>query len=354
MSRESLEPMIKVLIVDDSATIREFLNQMLSADEDFKIVGEGTDGDEAVRLVPEIRPDVVIMDICMHKMDGFEATRLIMEENPVPIVIFSTLLAPGQMENTFKALNAGAVAALEKPKGPGHPDFERMSAKLLQTVKLMSEIKVVRRSRKHGTRPSAQRDEPGKKSKPDSTKIDLVAIGASTGGPPVLRQIIANLPREFKPPVVVVQHIAPGFLEGLVEWLRTETSRPIRIPENGERIRENCVYFAPDDSHLEVLSTTRLALRDGPPIHGVRPSVSRLFESVARHHGARATGVLLTGMGKDGAQALKEMKEKGAVTIAQDKESSVVHGMPGEAIKIGAAEMVCSPEEVSDFLSTLV
>ncbi|MBW1988134.1 MAG: chemotaxis-specific protein-glutamate methyltransferase CheB [Deltaproteobacteria bacterium] len=349
---------IRVLVVDDSATARAALQQILATDEQFLVVGVAEDGSEAVQMVPATRPDVVIMDIHMRDMDGFEATRLIMEQNPVPIVILSTLVSPDRMENTFRALDAGAVAALEKLKGPGHPDFPRTAAKLLTTIKLMSEVKVVRRSRQTGKAPvpAAQEKSLVTPSGGDAEALlrgretKLVAMGASTGGPPVLREILSSLPANFPVPIVVVQHITPGFLDGMVQWLSRECSLAVRIAGHGEAAEAGTVYFAPDGRHLGIDKNGRLVLSDAPPVNGLKPSVSWFFFSFFEAYGPRSTGVLLTGMGKDGSLELKELKDRGAVTIAQDKESSVVHGMPGYAICMGGASLVCSPGEIAEFL----
>jgi len=340
--------MIRVLIVDDSPVSREYLKHIFSTDENISVVGVAKDGKEAVSLVQIIRPDVVTMDIQMPRMDGYEATRRIMEVYPVPIVVVSTSMIPEQVENTFRAIKAGAVAAVEKPRGPGHPDSERMAAKVLQTVRLMSEVKVVRRFASGNRMPESVSE----KFKADIRQdIKIAAIGASTGGPPVLRTVLSNLTEGFSIPILVVQHIAPGFLQGMVEWLGKETWLNVKISEHGERVRGGYVYFAPDGYHLGISGKGEIHLSGDAPINGLQPSVSYLFRSVADSFGPRALGVILTGMGKDGASELKIMRDKGAITVAQSKESSVVHGMPGEAIRLEAAEHILSPEDIADFLS---
>lgn len=360
--------MIKVLIVDDSPTIREYLRHIISTDEELKVVGVARDGDEAVRLVQETNPDVVTMDIQMPRMDGYEATRKIMEVHPVPIVVISSTLDPEQVSDTFRAIKAGAVAAMEKPRGPGHPESDRMVAKIIQTVKLMSEVRVVKRFRT-ATRRTDQRvvrelpksvsacpDRSGgiRNIRPLSREVKVVAIGASTGGPPVIRTILSTLPEDFPVPILLVQHIAPGFLQGMVDWLNKETALSVQISKHGERVRAGHVYFAPDGYHTGISRIGEILLSKDSPVNGLRPSVSHLFQSVAGTFGKRAAGVLLTGMGKDGASELKQMREAGAITIAQDKESSVVHGMPGEAIKLDAVEHVLSPQGIADFLCQFI
>jgi two-component system chemotaxis response regulator CheB len=187
-----------------------------------------------------------------------------------------------------------------------------------------------------------------------TTAIKMVAIGASTGGPPVLQTLLSSLPKQFSVPVLIVQHIAAGFLPGLVEWLSQVTYFPIRIPAHGDLLLPGHAYLAPDGFHLGVERGPRAVLSQAPPENNLRPAVSHLFRSVAETLGNQAVGVLLTGMGKDGAAELKMLRDKGAITIAQDKESSAVHGMPGEAIQLGAATHVLSPERIVEALVKLV
>lgn len=346
--------MKKVLIVDDSLTFREYLKSVVDADEELKVVGTARDGLEAVRLVEMEHPDIVSMDMHMPRMNGFEATQKIMEVHPVPIVIISSSFVPAQVENTFRAIKAGAVAVVEKPKGPGSPEAKAAISKIIKTLKLMSEVKVVKRFSPEKQVPSRQeiRNKMACGAKP--CDIKAVAIGASTGGPAVIRTILSNLDNGFDVPILVVQHIAPGFLNGMVEWLGKETMLPIRIPLHGESIARKQVYFAPDGFHMGVNEKKEIVLGRESPVNGLKPSVSYLFDSVANVFGRKAIGVLLTGMGRDGATELKMMKDKGGVTIVQDKDSSVVHGMPGEAIKLDGASYVLSPDEISSFLNSLV
>jgi len=343
----------RVLIVDDSLTAREYLKHIINKDENLSVVAMARDGQEAVSLVRQNHPDVVTMDIHMPRMDGYEATRKIMEIHPVPVVIVSSTRNPRSVEKTFQAMQAGAVASIEKPKGPGHPDADRMIAELIKTVKLMSEVKVVRRFAKYAAPKSVHKISPKAEIRPQPGQIELVAIGASTGGPPVIRTILSGLSGGFPFPILIVQHIASGFLQGMVEWLGKETPFPVQIPANGERVMGGKVYFAPDGYHMGVTARGEIVLSNSSKENGLRPAVSYLFRSVAKTYGQRAMGVLLTGMGKDGALELKEMKKKGAITIAQDKESSVVFGMPAEAVKLGAADYILAPEEIARFLTTI-
>jgi len=347
--------MVRVLVVEDSPVVREFLLHILGSDPDIEVVGTAETGEEALEAVERIRPDVITMDVHMPKMNGFDTTRRIMETRPTPIVIVSGTLDVAETASVFRALEAGALAVLPRPSGIGHPEHQRSAADFVQTVKLMSEVKVVRRwprLRPGVTLPVASLSA---KIQPRTTQTEsrLIAIGASTGGPPVLRMILSALPKDFPFPVLIVQHIAAGFTQGFVEWLAQSSNLPVQLPVHGQPVVPGWVYVAPDGFHMTVAIDGRIWLNTDEPENGLRPSVSCLFRSVAKAYGRRAIGVLLTGMGKDGALELKSMKELGAVTIAQDKETSVVHGMPGEAISLGGATHVLPPEKISILLTSL-
>ncbi|MFQ5631445.1 MAG: chemotaxis protein CheB, partial [bacterium] len=294
-------------------------------------------------------------DINIPNMNGFETTRRILEIRSVPIVVVTASKDPKDVEHTFKAMEVGAVAVLEKPPGFGHPDFEKLSRKLAKTVKLMAEVKVVtRRPRSSSARQAASVSKASESPAKPASKIEMVAIGASTGGPVALHKILLGLPADFPAPILIVQHIAEGFNQGLVDWLNSSSKLNIHIGNNNEFIKPGNCYLAPDGFQMTVQKYGRIVLTTDPPEYGLRPSVSYMFRSVAAVYGARAVGVLLTGMGRDGAQELKLMRERGAITIAQDKATSVVHGMPGEAIKIGAARYVLPVDAIADKLKILV
>ena len=347
--------MINVLIVDDSAVVRQHLKDVLESDKDIRVMGTAKDGEEAVRFVQEKKPDVITMDINMPNMNGFEATRKIMETNPVPIVIVTASYDRSDVEKSFHSMEAGALAIIEKPFGKGHPHSKETQNDLVQTVKLMSEVKVVRRWKRERERQSEAIDKKvsDKGLKKRDKKIKIVAIGASTGGPPIIQTILSGLKKGYPAPILVVQHISKGFLEGLVEWLRQSTGLPVHIAKHGEELLPGHIYFARDDYHLGVDKDGRLRLSREEIENGLRPSVSYLFRSIINSFDGEAVGILLTGMGKDGAMEMKMMKDNGAVTIAQDRESSVVYGMPGEAVRLDGATYVLSPEEIAQTLEDL-
>ncbi|MBI1937038.1 MAG: chemotaxis-specific protein-glutamate methyltransferase CheB [Ignavibacteriales bacterium] len=351
--------MIRLLIVEDSKVVQELLVHIFSYDPEIHIVGVANNGEEALEMVKEGKPDAITMDIHMPKLDGLSATRKIMETNPTPIIIVSSSFLPDEVTGTFRAMEAGALAILPRPYGVAHPDFRKNADELISMVKLMSEVKVVRRW-SHYRKPvpdkiiAASLIPPILEVKRGKEKVQVIVIGASTGGPVVLQTILSNLGKDFSVPVLVVQHIAAGFLNGFVEWLSQTSGIPVNIAANRELILPGRVYIAPDEYHMGVNSSNQIVLSDDEPENNLRPSVSYLFRSAAKVFGHQAVGVLLSGMGKDGAFELKRMKELGAVTIAQDAESSVVHGMPGEAIKLEGATYILSPEKIAAALKTIV
>ncbi len=277
-----------------------------------------------------------------------------METTPTPIVIVSASWDPKEVQKTFRAMEAGALAAVRKPVGVAHPDYKDQAKELIQTVKLMSEVKVVRRhSRiKHGKGISA-----GLAVKdliPLTTDVKVVAIGASTGGPPVIETILSRLSKDSCAPLLIVQHIAPGFVQGFADWLANSCRIPVKIATGHEFPLPGHAYIAPDGVHMGMDTSGRIVFEGSEPENGLRPAVSYLFRSVANVFGKNIVGVLLTGMGKDGAKELKMMKEKGAITIAQDEESCVVYGMPGEAVNLNAATYVLSPPKIAELLAGLL
>ena len=353
--------MIRVLVVEDSAVTREYLAYLLGQDPALQVVGTARDGLEAVAQAERLKPDVILMDVYMPRMNGFEATRHIMERIPTPIVIVSASVLRDEVAMTFEALKAGALTVAQKPIGPDHPDQAESVRRLVETVKLMAEVKVVRRWPRSRDQGSGVRDR-GELTVPrpltpvpsPPQKIRLIAIGASTGGPQVVADILARLPRDLAAPVLIVQHIAPGFTAGLAEWLGQATPLGVKLAESGETTRPGTVYLAPEGSQMGITQAGGIRLTKGSADDGFCPSASYLFESAAEAYGGAAIGILLTGMGRDGAAGLKRLLEAGGVTIAQDEESCVIFGMPGEAIRLGAAQYVLPPQQISETICSLV
>lgn len=337
--------MINVLIVDDSAVTSSYLRFILSQDSEINVIATATDGKQGVEFAQQYHPDVITMDLHMPRMDGYEATKEIMATAPTPIVIVSASYDTAQVQKTFKAIEVGAVAVMEKPRGLTSPDHRQMAQELIRLVKQAAHTRVHRHS--NGISASvAARPKPRNHSALPGD-IRYVAIGSSTGGPLVLQKILAALPADFPVPIFVVQHIAKGFTQGMVDWIAGSCALKIKMADHGERPVPGVVYIAPDAKHMKLTRGGTLALTDDLPEHSVRPSVSYFFRSLIEAGLARYTlALLLTGMGKDGSAELKQLKDAGATTIAQDEKSSVVFGMPGEAVKLGGTTYILNPEEI--------
>lgn len=346
---------IKVVVVEDSRVVRELLLHVLQSDPRIEVIGAAAEGAEALELIARTKPDLVTMDIHMPGMDGFEVTRRIMETNPVPIVIVTASFDADDVARSFRAIEAGALAMVEKPGGPGHSNHESCVRKLIEAVTTMAGVRVIRRWSRMRQAPAPARPIPPIASTPRrGAAVRLVAIGASTGGPPILQTILAALPKPFPVPILIVQHISAGFVQGFVDWLGNTTGMPVKLASNGLRALPGLAYVAPDGLQMRVEREERIVCALEPAENNVRPSVAALFRSAAENYGAAAIGVLLTGMGRDGADELRLMRDRGAVTFAQDEASSIIFGMPGEAVKIGGATYVFPPDRIAAALETLV
>lgn len=341
--------MIRVLIADDSPVIQMSLENILSSDPSIKVVAKARNGQEAVDLAIRTKPDVITMDINMPIMDGLEAVREIMQTNPVPVIIISGLMDANDPKDTFKALEAGAVTIINKPRALGTKESLIYAKNLIQQVRLLSEIRVIKRFAR--TKPVSSGSNKKNNTVPGPLNPEIIAIAASTGGPLVIQKILSSLPEGFTIPIVIIQHIVAGFTLDFARWLGETSSVPIIIPENTEEIIPGRCYLAPDGYSLKIRKKHLIYVQEKKQC--ICPSASVLFESIAEEYGASAVGIILTGMGDDGAEELKKMKHAGALTIVQDKNSSVIYGMPGEAVKIGAADLVLTPEEIIKLLAEL-
>lgn len=349
---------IRVLVVDDSATVRKLLVEILESDPEITVVGEASNGAEAVEKAVKLGPDVITMDVNMPVMDGLDATKEIMIAAPTPIVIVSASGNRSAMDLSFNATQAGALMVVSKPQGPDSPRYEEKRSQLIAMVKAMSKVKVVRHWGSAATQ-AAQTPTTGmpafRSGEAKRKKLGkLVAIGTSTGGPAALRRILIDLPRDFTAPILVVQHIAKGFVGGLASWLDTGCKLHVRVAENGERALPRTVYLAPDDRHLGVTADGQTVLSEDPPIAGFRPSASYLFSSVARAFGSNAIALILTGMGSDGVFGLRELRASGGRVVAQDEATSVVYGMAQEAVRAGVVENVLPLDQMASQLVGLV
>jgi two-component system, chemotaxis family, protein-glutamate methylesterase/glutaminase len=335
---------IRVLVADDSATFRAILRTVLSTAPDLEVVGEASDGEEAVGRTLALRPDVVTMDVRMPRLSGLDAIRRIMRIAPTPVIVVSAEIAGDGQRLSFEALRAGAVEVLPKPRRSGRGSFEGQAEAIRAAVRAFAGADLSVLQRRSGRA--------GPTGGHCSGSARAVGIAASTGGPAALARILSTLPGEYGIPILVVQHIAPGFEEGLVRWLQGETRLGVRLAEDGAPIEPGAVLLARGGRHL-ACEAGRVRLRHGPAVRGFRPSANVLFQTLAAEYGASAAGLVLTGMGDDGAAGLLAVRDAGGFTAAQGPASSVVHGMPGAALASGAARFSLELEEFPGLLLAL-
>lgn len=320
---------IRVLVVDDSAICREMLVEVIRRDPRLALAGVASDGEEAVRRTVELAPDIVTMDLAMPGLDGIGATRAIMERCPTPILVITGHPFQSGRNMTFEALAAGALDLLVKPDFAEIGELDRLAEDLGPLLRFLAAIE---------PRRSGRTDTSGPRVRP--RPIDVVAIAASAGGPGVVRQLLANLPRSFPAGIVICQHICEGFDEDFARWLDEATELDVRLAHDRDEIRAGEALVAPGEAHLRAMPGGRLRLVGAEPIAGHRPSADVLLSSIAAQHGRRSCGVVLSGMGDDGVSGLRDMRAAGALTVAQDEGSSVVWGMPGAAVQAGLVDLV--------------
>ena len=343
---------VRVLVVDDSRTSRALLRAILDADPDIEVVGEAADGLAALGLVARLQPSLVVMDVRMRGMDGFETTERIMSSHPTPIVVVTAGHDARDVEMGLRALRAGALTILPKPGGPGTPSATTEALHLRSLVRALADVRVVRRRARLspvGDRPQPPQWLPasaGCGQRQGGTRIAAIGVAVSTGGPVALHRFLSGLRGSLTVPVLVVQHIADGFVMGLASWLAAGTGLDVRVAVDGERLLPGVVYLAPDDRHLEV-ARNGLRVVDAAPVRGFRPSGTVLLTSLAQTYGAAASAVVLTGMGSDGLEGARAVAEAGGLVLAQDEDSSAVFGMPKAVIDAGVAHCVGSAQDLA-------
>ena len=345
--------MIRVLVAEDSPTARALLVRILSADPEITIVGEARNGVEAVEMTQRLRPDIVTMDVHMPLLDGLAATKAIMITAPTPIVIVTGSTRAKEVGESLETLRLGALDVLVKPIGPESPEFEGSARLLVSKVKLMSQVQVVRHWRAIAT-PKPVPTEPPQAVASRAPRGRIVAIATSTGGPAAVQKLLASLPDDFPAPILIVQHITPGFTAGLVGWLATTSRLRVKLAEAGEPLAPKTVFLGPDGKHLGVTQSARIELSNAPPVGGFRPSGTFLFDSVARVFGHSTLAVILTGMGDDGVAGLRAVRAAGGLVIAQNEETSVVFGMPGATVAAGLADHVLPLDAIGPRLAMFV
>lgn len=342
--------MIRVLLVDDSPIVLHILQRLLAGSPDIQVVGTAADGKKALDLLPALSPDVICTDLHMPVMNGLELTQAIMMNQPLPILGVSASLEPGS-PNIFRLLDAGAVDIFPKPRDFLGINEAKVAQELASKIRILAGVKVIRRVRATPLSPRPPSRQPSLGS---HAPQEIVVIGASTGGPRALRQILAALPADFPVPVACVQHIGGDFMPDMLSWLGDASALRVCRALNGELPRAGCIHFAPPDVHLEIDGQGHFRFSSDLPVEGHRPSATVLMHTAALSLGQHVTGVLLTGMGRDGAEGMASIASAGGVTIAQDEATSVVWGMPGQAVALGAARFVLPIEQIASSLVALV
>lgn len=340
--------MINILIVEDSPLVSKVLTKLFDSDRELKVVGVAATGREGIRLASSLKPDIITMDIMMPDMNGVEATKQIMAYQPTPILLLTSSY-PRKMDEVFKAISFGALDVVEKINFENDFIEEKVKDSLIDKIKLLSKVKVI----KHPLAKLEKSAMPAASLKigqapPKETLLrKIVAIAASTGGPQALSSVLTGIPKNFPWGIVIVQHIAKGFDRGLVEWLANSCAVKIKLAENNESIEAGTAYVAPNDFQMKVVKSGAVELSDEPPYGNFKPSADVLFKSVADVYKHESVGVILTGMGRDGAGGIKAIKEAGGKTIAQDEKTCIVFGMPKEAIDLGAVDKVLPIDKIA-------
>lgn len=341
---------ISVMVVEDSPTMRLLLEEIISADPRLTLMASCSSAEQAIERLATQRPDIISMDILLPGIDGLEAIRRILAETPIPVVVISSTTSSAETRYAMEALQAGALTVLPKPEGPDSPNFARHCRRITDQLASMSQVRVIRRTK---SRVSAEGPPTfstlGEMAKGPNQPVRAIGIAASTGGPVALLELLGSLPATFPIPILLVQHIAVGFGESFAQWLDESLALHVCYAEHLSPLLPGHVYLAPDGKHLAV-ADNRCVLLDSPPVGVHRPSATVLFESLAKQYGAAAAGIILTGMGQDGAQGLLTLRRAGAWTCGQDEESCMVFGMPQAAEQMGALSALMSLTAISNTL----
>jgi two-component system chemotaxis response regulator CheB len=338
----------RVVLADSSPHLRHFLRELIqSQDNLLQVVGEASTGVDLIRQVHALTPHLIALECDLPLMDGFQVARWIMQENPTRLIFLAEAAHLAQADFEKRMTAVGVLGACEKPSPHGDP---ALGEKFIKTLKAMASVNVVRLNRPlEAAERQAFEEYPGL-----SRHLEIVLIVSSTGGPPVLEKILRGLPADFPLPLVIVQHISDGFVDSMTNWLEEATPLVIKMAEHGERPKRGHIYIAPNGLHLRLAYNGRFTLEADSEGRRHVPSGDVLFESAAETYGANAIGIVLTGMGMDGALGLEKLRKRGAHTILQDEASSAVYGMPKAARDLGAGEYSASPEEIARLLVKLV
>ena len=349
---------IKVFLVEDSPVALTILQRVLNNSPEIQIVGTASNGVIALRQIPILKPDLVCTDLLMSKMDGLEFSQQLMAVYPIPILVISDLVTNKDSTKIEQLIEAGVLDVFPKPKTGFIQDYEKQQQALVQKIKLLSGVKVFSKRNKSLSSTKITHQIPSNFNFSNDIfskqKYKIVTIGVSTGGPKALQTILKKLPADFPLPIVCIQHITDGFLNSFIDWLDADCSLNIKVAERGEKPLPGIVYFAPEQYHLELDFKGKFIYSDAPPINSHRPSITITFTSIAEFYGKKAIAILLTGMGKDGVLGMEKIYQIGGMTIAQDEATSIIFGMPKEAIKLGIVQQILPLQEIAYALMELV
>ncbi len=331
---------LKILVVDDSATARAALRFALEQDGECEVIGELASGADVPAAIRRLRPDLVTMDVFLDGENGLDVASRVMQQEPCPILVV-TAADPENPDLVYRTLQAGALDVVAKLPSPQHEQYAARRRRLMRLVRTLADVPLVRR--RAGMMSSIPVRNSPSTEQLNALSIGVLAIGASTGGPPVIVDFLKALPPPFPIPIVIVQHLMNGFSGSFAAWISDCTPYRAQMVSSAESLVPGVVYLACDDRHLKVIAGRRVTVSDAPPRSHQRPSVDILFESVAERYGAGAIGMLLTGMGSDGAEGMAALHRAGALTLAQKPSSCAVDGMPSSAIKLGVVAYQDSP-----------
>ncbi|QFU15286.1 chemotaxis-specific protein-glutamate methyltransferase CheB [Microvirga thermotolerans] len=336
--KPSSQSRVRVMVVEDSLVVRQLLAHIIARDPRLVLAAAVGSAEEALQEIGRVQPDVISMDIRLPGMDGLEATRRIMTERPTPIVVIAGSVEDSALQISMNALRAGALSVVEKPVGVTSAGYDGIAETICTQLYIMSQVPVVRR-RSFAWRPDTPPPSLAKEETRGIARPTILGIAASTGGPPALAKILGALPGDFPLPILLVQHMGAPFMEGFASWLDGLIALEARLARDHEVPVAGKVYVAPGDRHLLLSPGGTLRLSAAPPVGGQRPSATLMFESIAESVGAKGLGVLLTGMGEDGAKGLTDLRRAGGYTVAEHESTAVVYGMPAAAVKMGGARV---------------
>jgi two-component system chemotaxis response regulator CheB len=357
MTRLTMLNPLKVLVVDDSAFMRKMVCEILSRDPGISVAGTARDGKDALTKLETLQPDVITLDVEMPVLDGFGTLEEIMRRRPTPVVMVSSLTQRGA-EATLRCLELGAIDFVGKPSGSISLDIEKVAAELIAKVKSAAKARLLPLSQSFKPseppiRPAPVFSSPSKPKQIGSAGSGVLVIGASTGGPRALQTLVPALPADLRLPVVIVQHMPAGFTASLAQRLDSMSPLEVREAAEGDLLQAGRILVAPGGRHLEFNSGGVVRLTDDPPVHGVRPSVDVTLASLTRLYGSRVAAVLLTGMGRDGARALKAIRALGGETFAEDETTCTVYGMPKAAVELGGVGCLLPLPQIAPALAEL-